>query len=842
MVTVCFPLLFASLTGRSGPGFAIRLSLSSPNLEVRQHRAALLGKTGLVEAVGRLAVEQGGRRQHLVHRDHARAADAHHQDVALVDTVGLRQVVADVLDCHRGLGGDLPRRHHLDERRAVAVEAGEVFIARRLVNLGLAAELGLDGLHAQAARLLAAVAAALADRLVDEHSRVGLGHLAALAVAPQLGRTRLVIDQDRAALDLAQHALRLVHAVAVPDVGAGSELGIGGVLGGVVGDHHHLGHALGVHRAGQLGHGHAAVDVLAARHGDRAVVEDLVGDVGAGGHGLAQRQRAGVVVGAVADVLKPVLHRHERRCADPLAAFAAHLSRAADVAGGRHGRHAVAADAAACLGALRHPGGAVVRAARAEPRRAAGGLLALGSGDRQRDRDALGHSRPDAFGTEPVHQERPDLACDQVGVHLTVAREPEAAVLIALAEHDGRAGHAVEVLLHERLDDRALLFHSDDHIEPIGELAQAGGLERPHYGWLPDADASALQLDVVESHAVERLAQVVIGLACGHEADPGVAGGNGLAIELVGRHELVDCDHAALVDLEFHAHRVRAEQGVLLGVRPGLALPFEFGTRDRDTARANLHGRVAVGHVGDDLERRPESAVAGQLVAPAAVVDDLLDRAGIQDRRLEVDEHGLGLRRQRGRLRSGVVAGHEQHATLGVDATDVRMFDGVSRPVDPRRLAVPHAEHTVVAALEVAVRELASPHDRGAQILVEAGLEDDVVLLELGGIGRHQRVDAAQRRPAVARHHGRVVQPVTAICPELIQQHAQQRLHARHGHIAFHAVEAILELEVGECHRIPLMSRGGGCNGHLRGYPSAQSAAREVGALSAWAADRDGAA
>ena len=57
--------------------------------------------------------------------------------------------------------------HDREERRAVALEAGEVLVAGGLVDLRLAAELGLDRLHRQAVGLLAAVAAALAHALVD---------------------------------------------------------------------------------------------------------------------------------------------------------------------------------------------------------------------------------------------------------------------------------------------------------------------------------------------------------------------------------------------------------------------------------------------------------------------------------------------------------------------------------------------------------------------------------------------------------------------------------------------------------------------------------------------------
>ena len=115
--------------------------------------------------------------------------------------------------------------------------------------------------------------------------------------------------------------------------------------------------------------------VLAAGHGDGAVVEDLVGDVAAGRHRGPDGQRAGVEVGAVAQVLDEVVGADERLDADPLGALPAHLGVAGDRAdplGVHHQHHAVAADAAAHERALRHLGAGVVGAARAEERAAGG--------------------------------------------------------------------------------------------------------------------------------------------------------------------------------------------------------------------------------------------------------------------------------------------------------------------------------------------------------------------------------------------------------------------------------------------------------------------------------------
>src|SRR3546814_4580332 len=76
----------------------------------------------------------------------------------------------------------------------------------------------------------------------------------------------------------------------------------------------------------------------------------------------ADRQQAGMEVGAVADIGEDVLFAGEGRLPDPGDAFRAHMGEGVGVA--VHPlRHAVAADAGERPAAFRHPGRGVVRAA-----------------------------------------------------------------------------------------------------------------------------------------------------------------------------------------------------------------------------------------------------------------------------------------------------------------------------------------------------------------------------------------------------------------------------------------------------------------------------------------------
>src|SRR5690606_23625118 len=112
---------------------------------------------------------------------------------------------------------------HGDEAGAEALDAAVVLVAVALVDLALAPELGIPGQHADAERLLAAVAAAFADQGVDEHALGRVDHPAALAAAALFGGAGLVEDQHAGALDLAQALLRRVEFTAVEELDAGRE-------------------------------------------------------------------------------------------------------------------------------------------------------------------------------------------------------------------------------------------------------------------------------------------------------------------------------------------------------------------------------------------------------------------------------------------------------------------------------------------------------------------------------------------------------------------------------------------------------------------------------------------
>ena len=93
-------------------------------------------------------------------------------------------------------------------------------------------------------------------------------------------------------------------------------------------------------------------------------------------------------------------------------------------------------------------------------------------------------------------------------------REQRVAVLVGLANHlglgvgrkviEGRAGLT--------LQKRALVLDDHQSLEPAGEGAQAGGLQRPGHADLVDRHAQIGGFGEAQAHGVERLDHVVIGL------------------------------------------------------------------------------------------------------------------------------------------------------------------------------------------------------------------------------------------------------------------------------------------------------------------------------------------
>ena len=244
--------------------------------------SALLSKARHIDDAGALAFEMRRHAENGADGDDAGTANAG-------DDHGIGPVERRMRRLGRtGESADIGRRLALglpplaavdrDEARAKAFDAGEILVARILVDGALAAEFGLDRLDGDAVGLHAAIAAALADQLVDHHPHIRIGKCAALAAAALLGRTGLFVDEDGDALGLGKIALHAVEIVAMGDARARGK-GARGKFLRLIGDDRDALGSLGFDRLRHLGNAHAAIERLPAGHGDGVIIEQLEGDV-----------------------------------------------------------------------------------------------------------------------------------------------------------------------------------------------------------------------------------------------------------------------------------------------------------------------------------------------------------------------------------------------------------------------------------------------------------------------------------------------------------------------------------------------------------------------------------
>ena len=158
--------------------------------------------------------------QQLTDGDDARAAHTcHHNAVAArVDTAGERwhfghgQIAQRQRIKHRAVFALFAQlaTFNRDKAGAKAFDTTLVFVTGALVDGALATKISFKRLHTQAIALGAAVAAALAHRLIDDDTNRRVDHGAALPAAAFFGGTGLVVNDDGAACYFSHHALNCV--------------------------------------------------------------------------------------------------------------------------------------------------------------------------------------------------------------------------------------------------------------------------------------------------------------------------------------------------------------------------------------------------------------------------------------------------------------------------------------------------------------------------------------------------------------------------------------------------------------------------------------------------------
>ena len=548
------------------------------DLEVGDDSSALLAQAGLVEAPHRLVLQQGGGSEYLVDGHDAGATDSHEVEVRHgtmgTDSRGREPRAQGLEPMRRPLRLRSGFRNDGDEGRAVAVEAGVVGVAGRLMDLGLPAELGFDRGHAEAIRFDAAVAAALADPFVDEHPHRTLGRQAPFPLPAEVGGAMLVVDQRGDALDFAKKFLGLIEPFPRPQIDTRRQRDTS-VLLNFVGQDDRPPDALGLELASEVGNADRPVGRLAAGHRHGSVIEDFVGDRRAGRHRLANRERSRVEQGPVADVLENVRRVGEVRRPDPLGPLGAHLGKPGPDPLHGH-RHAVATDPGGRDRALGHHSRAVVGTAGTEIREPLGAeshRLDRGCGRWAEPVEPAGHDLRRQLPRQPGGHDRRN----QISVEFTVAGHQESARLVDLADDSRVVGLVIENVPQKELHEGTLLFDDQHLLEAGRELAGHRWLHRIEHPDLEESNAEPFEVLVGKPQPGECFPHVQERLAGRRDAEPRGGRIDHDPVEIVGRGKSAGRFEPALHQLLLELEIVRGKQGVRLGWLPRLAPKLELG-------------------------------------------------------------------------------------------------------------------------------------------------------------------------------------------------------------------------------------------------------------------------
>ena len=257
----------------------------------------------------------------------------------------------------------------------------------------------------------------------------------------------------------------------------------------------------------------------------------------------------------------------------------------------------------------------------------------------------------------------------------------------------------------------------------------------------------------LEPERGERLADVQVGLAGGHEADPGAARPRD-DVEAAAADVLDGDGQPGELLAALQLGELRAEQAGPRLVAVGAQAARQVRQVGGLPVRADLGGGRAVGHGGDHLHGRPQPAGAGEFDRVHAVDQGLGGVGRVEGRHGEAREGHLRRARQGGGLGRRVVA-DECHRSPGRRGPDhVRVPQRVGGPVQAGRLAVPDAGDAVVPGVADAAGQLGAGHRRRRQLLVEARPVHDAVLAEQVAVAGELEVVAAERRALVAGHVG----------------------------------------------------------------------------------------
>ena len=103
-----------------------------------------------------------------------------------------------------------------------------------------------------------------------------------------------------------------------------------------------------------------------------------------------------------------------------------------------------------------------------------------------------------------------------------------------------------------------------------------------------------------------------------------------------------------------------------------------FRNADVQARRVDVRGSAGVAHIRDHLHRRPRARMTRQSDGQQAVIEDLLDVAGIKQGHPDVVKTEIALMGDGGAFRNVIVAAKSQRRAIPPRAGDVRVAKDVA--------------------------------------------------------------------------------------------------------------------------------------------------------------------
>jgi len=202
-------------------------------------------------------------------------------------------------------------------------------------------------------------------------------------------------------------------------------------------------------------------------------------------------------------------------------------------------------------------------------------------------------------------------AHDDIGLKLAIVGQQFLVFFVEFADDARCVSPAVQHVLGKHLQKWPFFLDDKNFFQPLRKVLHHGGLHREQHAHFQDTNAVVAQRSGIQTHLQKGLIQVVVGLAGGDDAQPGIIVLEHHIVELVGTGVAFGDFKAAGIERLLHLQRLHphVHAQVHLGCE-GLAVKHQVGRGKVQSRRVNVGGASAVGHVGDNFHAHPQAGQA----------------------------------------------------------------------------------------------------------------------------------------------------------------------------------------------------------------------------------------